>query len=317
MENKLNFNKELFTTIALQNFLTDYARSGSVQNSYNKLLNLNRNNDEKRKILENCRALFENASTKKEVDLEIATIRTEINTTKGRNPIVSEIAKWLINCFSEEIFAVNKRTYDMSQIASSGTLRTFRTPQGITLKDVGYATFEQMQQLKYKKDGIKIKRPEAFLEDIQGNPIHIKLIGCLVYGLPTHKRSLRKYSITKTINEIEQKYEKFLDVDINALNHDINLRRIVASELLSPNNLERSNADDYIGEIFSESLLKPGSEKFQDSFYTYQITQKHALVYDGERIEAIRAYKQQESMKKATSQANTDIKQNSDTEAER
>ena len=94
MENKPKFNKDLFANIALQKFITDYARGGKIEDVYNHLLKqLNKDNSEGRKILENCKNLFESDSTKREVDIEIATIRTEVNTTRGRNATDSEVAK--------------------------------------------------------------------------------------------------------------------------------------------------------------------------------------------------------------------------------
>ena len=47
MENKSIFNKELFATIALQQFLIEYRRNKKVEGAYNHLLNLNKNHPEK------------------------------------------------------------------------------------------------------------------------------------------------------------------------------------------------------------------------------------------------------------------------------
>ena len=83
------------------------------------------------------------------------------------------------------------------------------------------------------------------------------------------------------------------------MNYDKEYCDLVVSELLSEKNLNRSNADDYIGEISEESSLKPGEEKIELGFYTYQMSSKYALVYNGERIEAVRAHKHQQALKKA------------------
>lgn len=314
MENKSNFDKSLFATIALQKFILYYTRGGNVEDVYNNLLNqVSTGNVEGRKIIENCKNLFttdstqkETDSTQKEVDLAISAIRTEMNTTKGRNPTNAEITKWLIQCFPEEIFGVDKRTYDMSRLPAKGMLRTIRTPQGSILKDVGYVSFEEVQQKKQNKDGKKIKPPEKFLKDKYGIPIHIQFMGCLAYRTPHYRNYIYKHRITKTVNGIKQEYEKFTNIDIRALYYDKELGDVVVSELLSEKNLNRSNADDYIGEIHEQSSLKPGNEKFESGFYTYQITSKHALLYNGECLEAVRAYKQQEAQKRAPEQTGAD-----------
>lgn len=346
MENKPKFNKELFTTFALQEFLINYRRSkheafrkleeleklrkeskdntkvsGSTQikikvdDAYQHLLSAN-TNPEKKQILENCKNLFESDSTQREVDIEIETIRSDINTTKGRNPTDSEIAKWLIHCFSEEIFAVNKRTFDMSHLPAKGFLAPIKTSQGKTSKVISYVSFEQIQQEKQKKDGKVIERPARLFKDKHGNTILIEFMGYLAYGTPNYNSSIGKYLITKTVNGNEQKDEVFTNLDMHALSSDEAYRKAVVQELLSKKNLERSNADNYIGEILTESILKPREERLGDSVYTYQITSEHALVFDGEKLEAVRAYKQQEATKRTTEQSVLNTQNKSDDEPE-
>ena len=79
------------------------------------------------------------------------------------------------------------------------------------------------------------------------------------------------------------------------------LRYAVFTELLSKNNIENSYTDGYIGEIsnsrVTETPLKVGEEITTPGHYKYQITPNYALEYNGERIEAVRAYKQQEAAK--------------------
>lgn len=331
MENKSNFNKELFTTIALQEFLINYRRSKqealrkqaelkklndstkvndtkqikiTVEDAYQHLLRANKN-PEKKQILENCKNLFESDSTQKEVDLEIETIRNDTIATKGKNPTDSEVAKWLIKCFSEEIFAVNKRTYDMSQLPAKGLLAPIKISQGKTSEVVSYVSFEQIQQEREKKDGKIIERPTKLFKDKHGNTLLIEFNGHLTYGSPNGNKSIRKYSITKNINGIEQKYKVFTKIDMQRLRSDEAYRNVVIHELLSPKNLNRSNADGYIGEILTESILNPRDEKLEGSIYTYQITSEHALVYDGEKLEAVRTHRKQELAKEAAKQSQT------------
>lgn len=320
MENKSNFNKNLFAKSTLQKFVEYYRKGNNILDAYASRLNLINNrqdpeniiaNEERRKILENCRDLFKDISLRKKLEFEIEAIRNEMNTTKGREPYDSEIANWLIKSFSEELFGISKRIYDMSQLPAKDMLSTINTPQG-QLKIVDYISFEDFQE-KRKKDNAKNGKPEQenlpekpaekTLHDKYGNPIHIQFMGWLAYKTRSSNEYIFKHRITKTIDGSEEIYEKFSNIDIFALNHNKELCDIVVSELLSDENLNRSNADDYIGEIYKQKSLEPGNQKFDSGFYTYQINPSYALVYNGERIEAIRAYKQQEPIKKALKQA--------------
>ena len=360
MENKSNFNKELFTTIALQEFLINYRRSKqealrkqaelkklnnstkvddtkqikiTVEDAYQHLLRANKN-PEKKQILENCKNLFESDSTQKEVDLEIETIRNDTIATKGKNPTDSEVAKSLIKALVDndiaieaifnakkqgksqtEIFYIalnfvasevfKRETYDMSQLPAKGLLAPIKISQGKTSEVVSYVSFEQIQQEREKKDGKIIERPTKLFKDKHGNTLLIEFNGHLTYGSPNGNKSIRKYSITKNINGIEQKYKVFTKIDMQRLRSDEAYRNVVIHELLSPKNLNRSNADGYIGEILTESILNPRDEKLEGSIYTYQITSEHALVYDGEKLEAVRTHRKQELAKEAAKQSQT------------
>ena len=355
MENKQKFNRELFTTIVLQKFLKNYRHSKQealrkqaelkklreqnkdsttvedypiqikVEDAYRSLLNVNNNHPEKIQILENCKKLFESDSTQKEVDLEIATIRTEITATKGREPSDSEIAKWLIKCFSEELFDTNKRTYDMSQVASKDMISTVKTPQGKVLKQVAYISFEEQQKRRAKSNPNaqpqkKVEPPKIVLKDRHKNPIHIEFMGCLAYKTFLSQEYIYKFHITQTIDGVITEHEVFSNMDIFEMKYDKELCNVIVSELLSKKNITLSNVDGYIGEIHKQSStsMKPGNEKLErGGMYTYQISPKYALIYNGERIEAIRAYNQQEAMKKSSTQpAITDSRKNTDDELE-
>ncbi len=144
------------------------------------------------------------------------------------------------------------------------------------------------------------------MSNASGNSIIIEYLGTLHYNTLSTDEYIYKHRIYKSTDPSRNSYkiyEKYSNIDITALWQDLELRKVVFSELLSTNNLEHSYADDYIGEINSTKVtsipLKPGEETTLPGYYKYQITQNYALIYDGERIEAIRAYKQQEAKKKA------------------
>lgn len=325
------FDKNLSAVMILQKFLTDYSDGKDITETFEYFIsklsddekhkpeNLE-DNKKRRKIIEHCRDLFKDVSLKKMVDAEIAAFCAEINSIEGNVPNDSRIAKRLIQVFSEEFWGLDKRTYDMSQLATKRMLSTVKNDDGNVSKVVAYASFEDLQKKRHKEnedkqtsdDEKKKEPPKITLHDKHGNPICIQFMGCLAYKTLSSNEYIYKHHITKIIDDVETSYDVFSTIDIFALQYNKELRNVVVSELLSTNNLERSNADGYIGEISEQETpyLEPGDEKIDCQFYTYKISPKYALVYDGERIEAIRAYKQQEAMKneqaKAAEQPNED-----------
>ena len=312
MENKPNFKKDFHARIILQKFLIEYMRGGSISDVYNYLTAHQKDNKEKIKIIKNCKKLFEDApqkddskkdKTPKAVDIELATFQAEIKDKVGRNPTAAEITNWLLECFSEEIYGIDKRTYDMSKIATKDMLCKIRTKQGSIFKVVTYVSFEEQQ--KKHKDGHNRKPPEIALKDRYGNPIRIRFMGCLAYRTPSCNQYIYKHHITMTIDGVEQEFEKYSNIDIFAMNYNQDLCNLVVSELLSKKNITKSNADDYIGETSEQSSLEPGTEKIMPGFYIYQVSPDRAIIYNGERIEAIRAYKEQEAFKETSQQTST------------
>lgn len=317
------FDKNLSAVMILQKFLTDYSDGKDITETFEYFIsklsddekhkpeNL-RVHQERRKIIEHCRDLFKDVSMRKIVDAEIAAFRAEINSTEGKNPTDSQIAKRLLQVFSEKFWGLDKRTYDMSRLATKGMLSTVKNDDGNVSKVVAYASFEDLQKKRHKDDDKKKEPPQITLHDKHGNSIRIQFMGCLAYKTLSSNEYIYKHQITKIIDGVETSDDVFSNIDIFALQYNKELRDVVVSELLSTNNIERSNADGYIGEISEQKtpFLEPGDEKTDYQFYTYQISPRYALVYDGERIEAIRAYKQQEAIKneqaKATEQPNED-----------
>ena len=79
MEKKSNSNRKLFAGLVLPTFVCAYTHNSSVTNVYEQFIErLNQDtdpdnrarNEERRKILENCRDLFKDIPTKKEIDRE-------------------------------------------------------------------------------------------------------------------------------------------------------------------------------------------------------------------------------------------------------
>jgi len=338
MESKSIFNKKNLATMVLQQIIYECKHSASVENDTSmhidsesvenacmRLLNFTHNKENK-KIIENCKDLFINDSTKNKVAFEIDAIHAEMKKNEERNASPLEIAKWLIQCFPEEISGVPKRTYDMSKIASNGMLTIVKTPDGETKKAVQYESYEEvMKKIKQKNSQKNLTNEESSIppppqistKDKYGNPIHIQLMGYLFYRTPSSPESICKFSITRTIDaDTQEQFEVFSNFSIREMKSNKEYHYLVVNELLSEKNVKLSNADNYIGEIEKTSFFKPGFEKTENGIRTYQMSRNYALTFNGERIEAIRTNNQQESIKEISPKNSLNSKNKSDEEPE-
>ena len=310
MENKSNFDRESVADMILRAFVTAYTHNKSISNVYNQILDSINNdkkpenrksNEQRRKILEKCRDLFKDHpkkddsekddSKKLTLDEAINLYRTQIFTRTGIKPTDSEIAKMLLSTFSDKIWGDDKRRYNMSSLATKGMLANIN---GTDKKVI----FKPYMPPKNKPEE---HPPHITLSNKYGDSIDIEYMGSLYYRTLTSNEFLYKHRIYRNVGDDQKVYEIFSNIDINELSENKELRYVVFTELLSKNNIENSYTDGYIGEIsnskVTETPLKVGEEITTPGHYKYQITQNYALEYNGERIEAIRAYKQQEADK--------------------
>lgn len=212
----------------------------------------------------------------------------DFNSVSSKNRLenfhkISELARELTERLSEIVFGDLKRTYNMSRLASTGMVSTVECPDGTTQKDIKYAPDRVMS-----KD----------ITGLLGETISIHYIGRLDYKCsPSANNYISTYIVSKHIKDemVMEPCVLFSNIDMNLLDNP-DYKDTVANTLLSKNNIELSHAGGYIGEIHPQSTLKPGSEQFSSEFYTYQISPKYALVYDGEKIEAVKACKEQEQI---------------------
>lgn len=171
----------------------------------------------------------------------------------------------------------------MSRLASTRMISTVQAPDGTTRKDIDYKPHPIMS-----KD----------ITDLLGETISIHYIGLLDYKCnPSANNYINTYIVSKHVKDemVMEPRVLFSNIDMNLLDNP-DYKDTVANTLLSKNNIEFSHADGYIGEIHPQSTLKPGSEQFSSEFYTYQISPKYALVYDGEKIEAVKEAQNQEQI---------------------
>jgi len=315
MEKKSNFDMNHFAEMMLQYFTSSYLHTGDVLDIYTRLRDKTNSDIEKyssmedykekrlalekcRKILERCRDFFKDPSLKKEVDSQIQLLRTQL----GTEPHSSLIAKTLLRTLSEEFWGEDKRKYDMSDIATKDTIPTTTTSQGKIVKAVKYMSFEdrikEFEDIYTDKD--KPQPPKIDCIDRRGNTISIEYMGTLYYndGVVPNEY-INKYLITRNINGVTSKEEVFSELSIGELKDNPELCDIVITELLSKNNITKSNAEGYIGNITTSENphLEIGTENEGYGFYRYQIDKKHLLEYNGQVIEAIKAYKEKQLQK--------------------
>lgn len=253
-------------------------------NALNKqpLLNTSENL-EKRKILEKCLALFRSQKFKEHVRREKKERgileQTEV-TRENRLENLRRIASYseeLTDRLSEIVLGDLKRTYNMSDICTAGMLKT-----GLPVK------------LHPVSNGLA-----SCAQDDLANTITIEHIGELTYETLSSNESISQYKVTKKMphNEIHT-YEVFSYIDLNEFDVNPEYRQIILGTLLSNNNLEFSNANGYIGKIQntsdSQTQLNVGEEIYGDDYYRYQVSPKYSLEYNGERIEAIKTYIEQQ-----------------------
>lgn len=163
-------------------------------------------------------------------------------------------------------------------------ISTVQDPNGTTRKDIDYKPHPIMS-----KD----------ITDLLGETISIHYIGLLDYKCnPSANNYINTYIVSKHVKDemVMEPRVLFSNIDMNLLDNP-DYKDTVANTLLSKNNIEFSHACGYIGEIHPQSTLEPGKEQFSSGFYTYQASTEYALVYDGVKIEAARACKEQPEIK--------------------
>ena len=322
MENSKNreCNRSIFARMVLPAFITAHIWNSDVRAVYSKFMEriskdinpyTRAQNDERRKILENCLTLFTDIKLKKEVDAERDLLKKEINVAENRTgdyerrPTDNELTKRLLSVFSEKIFGDNKRKYDMSSKYKEGYIQDMKTPDGSTLMCVDVVPVIGTHYSSWS------------IQDEYGRIISINLIGKLHYlnGFKTWKY-LNQYrvSIFKDEKLDDDEYIVYSNINLSQMDSDPRYANAVFREILSKNNIELSNSSGYIGEIVKseEAPKKLEVEQEWDSegdFYQYQISPQYALIYNPEHLSVVIDYvKQQELIKQKIAESNSDAR---------
>lgn len=178
----------------------------------------------------------------------------------------------------------------MSDLTSSGTnmISTITGPDQTTRKDVSY---------------IPEDRISRDLTDAFGNKISVHHIGRLQYSTyPSADNYIYKFRICKYGEDDSIiMHEVYSDIDLSRVDEDPDYAYAIANILLSSNNIDFSKAYGYVGELCeSPTDLEDGTEKIVHGIYSYKIpNSQYSLVFDGERIQALRAYNEEQEKQKS------------------
>ena len=233
-------------------------------------------------------------------------VREAISDAKYKGMSNTELISIVTKKFASYVFGDNKRHYDMSTITSKGMILSVPNFKEFAEKD------DKDNKDDDDKEFVFGIGPKDGLYDLEGNPMYIDCIGRLTYNTTASNEYIYKFRVYKEINGVATEQQKvFSNIDLNRVLEEKDYYYAVVGEILSSNNIDLSFADGYIGELSGTqgSPLKIDEEYFDKDplkdkvyGYTYRISKNWALVYDCERIEAIRAYNQEQAKKKAIKQ---------------
>lgn len=189
--------------------------------------------------------------------------------------------------FADEMLGIPKRKYDMSDMFNSRLIASKKLSNGLNKKlvDVKSLPVNDRKRIPYVTEF-----GDYIIEEI-GELVYIDGINLV--------DNVKQYSITMPDGCGKRTERKIFTnkIDFDALEAEKDYSDAFFSELLSINNMEKSNAGGYIGELVPSNGLKPGNEKIDDGgFYTYGIN-KYAISYDAMTVTAAKIVEERERKK--------------------
>lgn len=249
-------------------------------------------------------------------------------------------------CYGDEILGEHKRSFDRSHnyikglitlgeetvITTLGSDEVFRATKSFDMDakipyteigsifDKGRREIEkvksdeqrskQKQILEVKKAlDLKQKAGNPFPFDYQGEKVILQEVGELEYSVEHEgKHRISRYKVSKEM-EGQEPLEKYVfsHIDLYDMRENVQYCEAVLGELLSDNNISKSNASGYIGEL-SDSIgelerMKIGDE-IDDGDYIYKTPYKskngqfYGLVYDAQDLSAVVEWEKQQEREK-------------------
>lgn len=189
--------------------------------------------------------------------------------------------------FADEMLDIPKRKYDMSDMFNPGLIASKKLSNGVNKKlvDVKKLNENDRRRIPY------VTEYGDYIIEETGELVYIDGIN-LIDGI-------KQYSITMP-NGVNGKIERKIftnKIDFEALETEKDYSEAFFTELLSANNMDKSNSGGYIGELVKSNGLKPGVEKIDEGgFYTYGIN-KYAISYDAMAVTAAKIVEEREKKK--------------------
>lgn len=219
------------------------------------------------------------------VDLFFSYISQEKVTNLIKSGTISKID--FEEKFLSTVMGIPKRKYDMQDLYRPDLL----------------ASVSRGDSRKKVRVLLSNKAPAYTYEDDEGRTIIITDVGSIAYeewgGL---KSDISMYMIQKNREDGTFSNDLICSKIIIPEMEDFRYRRAVLGELLSDENISRSNVGGYIGQISrrkkSDQRDLPRTERQSTDEYTYRIDDEYVLEYDATEltavVEAVRQYGNQE-----------------------
>lgn len=189
--------------------------------------------------------------------------------------------------FADEMLDIPKRKYDMSDMYCPGLIASKKLSNGVTKKLVD---IKKLSEDDVRRIPFVTEYGDYIIEEI-GELVYIDGINLV--------DNVKQYNIVMPDGYCKKTERTVFtnNIDFDALSTDKDYADAFFNELLSFNNMDKSNAGGYIGELVRSNGLKPAEEKIDDSgFYTYGIN-KWAISYDSMAVTAAKIVEEREKKK--------------------
>lgn len=210
-----------------------------------------------------------------------------VKSDEFRAGLKGQSSKKIALDFADEMLGIPKRKYDMSDMFNPGLIASKKLSNGVNKKlvDVKKLNENDRRRIPY------VTEYGDYIIEETGELVYIDGIN-LIDGI-------KQYSITMP-NGVNGKIERKIftnKIDFDALETEKEYSEAFFTELLSANNMDKSNSGGYIGELVKSNGLKPGVEKIDEGgFYTYGIN-KYAISYDAMAVTAAKIVEEREKKK--------------------
>lgn len=205
-----------------------------------------------------------------------------------RRGLKGQSSKKIARDFADEMLGIPKRKYDMSDMFNAGLIASKKLFNGVNKKlvDVKPLSNDDERGIPYVT-----KYQDYIIEEV-GELVYIDGINLV--------DNLKQYRIIMPDGHGKKTEKEFFtnEIKFELLEYDEEYSDAFFTELLSSNNMDKSNAGGYIGELVPRNGIEPAEERIDNcGFYTYGINKKWALAYDTMAVTAAKIIEEREKKK--------------------